>query len=273
MLAMQPYLQLKLSLELFKKAPRTLDATESARLGEVVSRQARMEAAILASPEALGVVVPEATLATRLEEIRQRYPSREEFLADMGQNGLSEPELEQALARDLRIEAVLERVSAQAPSPSDVEAEIYYRLHPQAFNRPEMRRIRHILITFDDEAQKLKATELLEALRPQLKTEQDFGAAALKHSQCPTAMEQGLIGTVKAGQLFPELDPQAFSLAEGEVSPPLESPVGLHLLRCDSILAGETLDFPEVRERIIALLLEQRRQTCQRTWIKALLKH
>jgi peptidylprolyl isomerase/peptidyl-prolyl cis-trans isomerase C len=220
----------------------------------------------------LGVVVPPASLAARLDEIRKRYGSREEFLADLQENGLDEAELEAAIARELRLEAVLEKVSARAAEVSDMEAEIYYRLHPNAFVRPEMRRLQHILITFDDPAGRDRAEALLRSLIPSVQDAPGFAAAALKHSQCPTALEQGLIGTVKPGQLYPELEPVAFALAAGEVSPPTESPVGLHLLRCDAIHPGATLSFHEARHRIIDHLTEQRRQICQRSWIKSLLK-
>ncbi len=270
---MPAYLPFKLSQELFHKPPRDLDAAETARLHQVVALQTRIETAVLASPEALGVVVPPASLAARLDEIRKRYGSREEFLADLLGNGLDEAELEAAIARELRLEAVLERVSARAAAVSDMEAEIYYRLHPAAFARPEMRRLQHILITFDDPAGRTKAETTLLALRQQLSDADSFASAALKHSQCPTALEKGMIGTVKPGQLYPELEPAAFSLAEGEISPPTESPMGLHLLRCDAILPGETLSFSEARDRIIDHLTEQRRQTCQRGWIKSLLRN
>jgi peptidylprolyl isomerase/peptidyl-prolyl cis-trans isomerase C len=272
MMNAQAYLQLKLSLALFKKPPHSLTGTETARLDEVAERQARIETAILASPEALDVIVPQATLNTRLEEIRQRYANRKEFLDDMRRNGLDEQELEAAAARDLRIEAVLERVAAQAPEVCAADAEIYYRQHPQAFTRPETRRVRHILVTFDNETQRQAAFTLLQNLRARIETAEDFAAAAGKHSQCPTALEGGIIGTVKPGQLFPELDAAAFALLESELSLPLESPIGLHLLFCDAILPGTTLSFADARERVITRLTEQRGQSRQQNWIKALLR-
>ena len=268
----QPYLQLKLALDLFKKPPHALNSTESARLDEVVGKQEIIEAAILASPEAMNVVVPAATLAARLSEIRKRYPTRNEFRDDMRQNGLSEQALETAVTRDLRIEAVLERVAAQMPEASEVDAEIYYRLHPQAFTRPETRRLRHILITFDSAMQKQDALALLKTLREQIKTPEDFAAAALKHSQCPTALEGGVIGTVKPGQLYPELEPTAFALKEGERSPPLESPIGLHLILCETIHPAIKLSFADAKARVITHLTEQRRQIEQQKWIKGVLK-
>ena len=272
----QPYLQLKLAMALFKKPPCALNEPESARLDAVVGRQAKIETAILASPEAVNVVVPTATLNARLSEIRKRYLTRSEFLDDMRQNGLSEPILEAAVTRDLRIESVLEQVAAQTPGVSEVDAEIYYHQHPQSFSRPETRRLRHILIIFDNATQKREAIARLETLREQIQTAENvpdaFAAAAHQHSQCPTALEGGIIGTVKPGQLFPELEPTAFALAADELSPPLESPIGLHLLFCESIQPGITLSFADAKERIIARMNEQRGQNRQQEWIKALLK-
>jgi peptidylprolyl isomerase/peptidyl-prolyl cis-trans isomerase C len=265
----QPYLHLKLSLALFQTSPRSLDEAQTRHLREVARRQARIEAAILASPEALNVVVPEATVNARLEEIRQRYPARGEFLDDLRQNGLNEQTLAAAMTRDLRIETALERIAAQAPAVSEEEAEDYYHRHPSAFTRPETRRIRHILMTFDDAAQKQAVTTRLEALRANIRTAEDFAAAALKHSQCPTALEQGLIGTVRRGQLFPELEDSAFSLAVGEISSPQESPVGLHLLYCDAIWPETPSSFAEARTRVIAHLNEKRGKRGQEAWIRA----
>jgi peptidylprolyl isomerase/peptidyl-prolyl cis-trans isomerase C len=268
----QAYLDLKLSLTLFQKSPRSLDEAESVRLREISGRQARIEAAILASPEALNVIVPEATLESRLEEIRQRYPKLEEFIDDMRQNGLTEAALTEAVTRDICIEAVLERIAAQAPPVSETEAESYYREHPAAFTRPETRRIRHILMTFDKAAQKEAVMTRLEALRARVKNTEDFAAAALEHSQCPTALEGGVLGAVRRGQLFPELDAAAFALAEGELSTPQESPVGLHLLFCETIHPETILSLADAKPRVIARLAEARGKNRQQAWIKGLLE-
>jgi peptidylprolyl isomerase/peptidyl-prolyl cis-trans isomerase C len=267
----QAYLALKLSLHQFQTPPQSLDEAETARLREVAGRQAKIETAILASPEALNVVVPKATLETRLKEIRQRYPGRAEFLEDMRQNALSEAALAEAVTRDICIDAVLERVAAQAPSVSEEEAEAYYRQHPAAFTQPETRRVRHILMTFDDAAQKEAVMTRLEALRAHVKNAEDFAAAALKHSQCPTALKQGVIGAIRRGQLFPELEEAAFTLAAGELSLPLESPVGMHLLFCETIWPETVLSLADAKPRVIAHLTEARGKRQQERWIRGLL--
>lgn len=266
------YLELKLSWELFQKAPETLSDPERGRLTEVATRQSSIERRILASPQAANVVVPAATLTTRLGEIRQRYASEDDYRHDLEGSGLTEITLGEAVERDLRIESVLEKIAADTEPVSAVEAEIYYRLHPEAFDRPEARRLRHILVTFNNPKQKLKVLKELEALRATLSSDEKFANAALRHSQCPTAVEGGKLGIVKRGQLYAELEPSAFALTEGEVSAVLESPIGLHLMRCDEILPSGLLSFEEASAKIIERLGDKRRKDAQRAWILALPK-
>ncbi|MGB7503415.1 MAG: nitrogen fixation protein NifM [Azonexus sp.] len=267
---LQGYLELKLSWQLFQKAPETLSEPERNRLLEIARKQNSIEQRILASAAAANVVVPAATLATRVAEVRKRYPSEDEFAQDLERSGLNESTLGEAVERDLRVESVLEKIASATAPVSAVDAEIYYRLHPEAFDRPEARRLRHILITFDNAQEKTRATAQLETLRSTLQNAEKFAAAAARHSQCPTAMEGGQLGVVKRAQLYAELEPAAFALIEGEISPVLESPIGLHILRCDEILPSGMLPFAEVRERIIERLTDKRRREAQKEWIKGL---
>lgn len=265
---MQAYLELKIAWSLFNKAPDQLSDAEEVRLQRIARRQSEIESCLLAAPEAAGVVIPEATLAAGLAEVRNRYASEEEFAGDLERHGLDPIALAESIRRDLCVEAVLNRVSATCPPVSTVEAEIYYRLHPARFTLPETRRLSHILITWDTPTQKQQGIVLLTGLRLRIDSREAFAKAALAHSQCPTALSGGELGTVKRGQLFAELEPAAFALAEGALSPVIESPVGLHLLRCDAIVPGRTLAFSEVSAKLIAKLSEQRQTQAQKAWIE-----
>lgn len=264
------YLELKISWELFQKAPESLSEPERQRVREVAGRQQGIEQRILASDQAARVIVPHATLDNRLQEIRQRYASEEEMRQDIERQGLCMETLEAAVERDLKVESVLERVASSCHKVSAVEAEIYYRLHPEAFDRPEARKLRHILVTFDSPTDREKAKATLEAVRTATHTVHQFGEAALSHSQCPTAMEGGKLGTVKRNQLFPALEPAAFALLEGGISEVLESPIGLHLIYCEEILPFGMLPFDAVKTQIIERLTDKRRREAQRDWIKGL---
>ncbi|MER2518339.1 MAG: nitrogen fixation protein NifM [Candidatus Accumulibacter phosphatis] len=267
-----PYLALKLSWGLFQKTPEALSRAEHARLLAVARKQQTIERHLLASAEATSVFVGRATLCARLDEIRQRYQSGQELADELQRIGLNEEELAKAVQGDLLVEALLDRVTSAVAPVSAVDAEIYYHLHPQSFARPEARRLRHILITFDNAQERALANAQLETLRVALErnTTTQFGAAARHHSHCPSAMDGGQLGIVRRQQLYPELDALAFALAERELSTVVESPIGLHVLRCDEVLPNGTLPFAEIRKKIIERLTEQRRAAAQRDWIRSL---
>lgn len=270
------YLALKLSLELYRKPPAALDEAEKRRLGGVVRRQAEIERRILATPAAASVVLPASSTRRRMAEIRGRYASREEFLADLERSGCDEPALEAALARDLRVEAVLESVARAAAPVSDTEIEIFYLLHGERFKRPERRTLRHILITINDAlpgSERPAARARIEDIRTRLLARpQEFAAEALRHSECPTALDGGRLGTLPRGQLFPGIDAAAFALEPGAVSSVVESPVGFHLLSCDAIEPAGTVGIDEARARIREHLEETRRGELQKAWIRELFR-
>lgn len=262
------YLELKLAWELHKASPESLDAEDRRRLHQAALRQQEMESMILSSPEAAATVITPESIEARLGEIRARYEDDRQFATDLARIGLDLPGLQAAVARDLRLEAVLERIEGAAPPVSDLDAEIFYRLHSARFSAPERRTLRHILLTFKGDEERERVRAEIEDLRVQAINAKAFSALALRHSQCPTALEGGLLGTVHAGRLFPELDPVAFSLREGEVSSPVASPMGWHLLRCDRIHPAGPRPFEEVREKIIGHLDGNRRQQAVKDWLR-----
>lgn len=264
------YPELKLSWALFGRPPDRLSRPELARLRDIARKQREIERRILASPEARGHRIPSAHLERRVDEIRGRYPDAAAFARELRDAGLSLEELATAVRRDLHVEAVLEAVAATAPAVSIADAEDYWCRHREAFSIPERRRLRHILVTFADAAEKSRAFALLDGLRGTLATAAEFGAAALRHSQCPTALEGGVLGVIRRGQLFPELDAVAFALPAEGIGAAVETPVGLHLIRCDEILPANDLAFPEVAAAILERLIGKRRAAAQKRWIGAL---
>ena len=268
------YLVLKLSQALFQKAPGLLAPKERQRVEQVASRQLEIEQRILATPEAAQIHVPEASLNAAVAEIRGRYATRAEYLADLDNAGLDESTLRVAIARDLRFEAVLERVASRETKVSDLDAEIFYFIHREKFRRLENRTLRHILVTINDDlpgSDRVSAWRHIEALQTQLKNTPDqFADLALKHSECPTALQGGMLGTLRHGQLYPELEPVAFALRLGELSEIVESPMGFHLLYCVAIEDESFVPFSVVREKIRAHLSARRQKAAQRQWIASL---
>ena len=268
------YLTLKLAAKLFSKPPDALAADELKRVRTVAARQREIEAMILGTPESANVMVPQASIEACLQEIRGRYGSEEDFHADLDRIGLDVASLRRAVERDLVVEAVLEKVGARAAAVSDTEVEIFWFMHKDRFRRAETRVLRHILVTINETlagSERPAAGASIEAIRSRLlKDPGRFAEQALKHSECPTAMNGGLLGRVPRGQLYPELEAAAFALGEGELSQVVETELGYHLVLCETIEAERHSRFDEVRQTIRDHLEQQRRGICQKAWINSL---
>lgn len=268
------YLTLKISRELFHKSPEGLAPEERRKVDTVARRQRELETLILGTPEAAQVMLPESSVQNSLMEIRARYGSDDEYQADLERIGLGADTLRREIERDLTVEAVLERVGSHAATVSETDVEIFYFMHKDRFTKPETRVLRHILVTINDAMpgnERDAARAKIEAIRARLlKDPGRFEEQALKHSECPTAMNGGLLGTVPRGQLYAELEPVAFALVTGELSAVAESPIGFHILRCDRIEPGHTLTLNQSRDRIRSHLGDQRRRICQKSWINGL---
>ncbi|MCX9154638.1 nitrogen fixation protein NifM [Niveibacterium sp. 24ML] len=269
------YLTIKHAQALFEMAPESLSAEQRQRVDEIVARQRAIEQRVLASPEAQQVRVTEATIDAGVAEVMSRFSTEADFVCTLAAQGLTLATLREELARDIKVEAVLEAVSASLPAVTRQDVEIFYRLHADRFQTPERRTVRHILITINDTLSgndRSAARARIDQIRATCsKDPEQFANQALRHSECPTAMQGGLLGPVPRGQLFPTLDAALFTMRVGELSAVLESPMGFHILRCDHIHPGGRIPLAKVQDKIHAQIQGTRRANHQRAWLKQLL--
>jgi peptidylprolyl isomerase/peptidyl-prolyl cis-trans isomerase C len=268
------YNLLRASLTLFKKSPAELSADELKLARNQAVNECKIEARVLNTKEAAAVIITEHELQQAYEEIRSRYDSEDDFFADLTANQLDEASLMSALHRQCKVNTVLEVVASHSPNISDIEIGIYYHLHNQQFHMPERREVCHIFISINPEypentqdAALLRAQELSEKLQ---KKPHKFADLALKHSECPTALQGGQLGTVHRGKLYPEIDEVLFTLKVGEISQPVLSEIGFHVLLCKTIHKAETLSLAKATPKIRQMMKERARRTCQRAWLASL---
>jgi peptidyl-prolyl cis-trans isomerase C len=270
-----PYLTLKLAKTLFQKLPGTLEPEERRRVEHVATRQLEIERRILTTAEAAQVILPASSVDQAVAEIRERYPNEEDYLADLEKSGLDPERLVCAVERDLKVNAVLDGVASRVAEVSETDVEIFYLMHHQKFCRPERRTLRHILVTINEQmpgSDRASARKKIDTIRARLaRSPRRFAEQALKNSECPTATNGGLLGTLERGQLFPELEPAALALLPGELSAAVESPMGLHILHCLAAEASRESSLASAREKIVAHLTASRRRASQKAWISGLL--
>lgn len=272
----QVYYELKAALALFNKSPGALDDGESKRVKAVARRYTEIESVVLSSSEAQGVCLADGAVDKAIAEIRARYEDEGGFALELEAAGLDLAGLTAALQRDLLVEAVMERVGARAGTVDDTEAEIFYYAHVDRFRAPERRTVRHILVTineqYPDNRREVASRRIREICKRLNNKPERFEEQAMKHSECPTALNGGLLGEMPRGTLYPELDAVLFEMKAGQLSDVVESEIGFHLLRCDAIQPERTLSYAEVAESLRQQLTEERSRKDARRWLTELLK-
>jgi peptidyl-prolyl cis-trans isomerase C len=271
---LETYNLLRAALNLFKKSPNELEEAELQQARTQALNEFRIESRVLSSPEAAAVIITDEELQRAYQEISGRYTDENDLLNDLAKNQLDKDSLMAALHRQCKVNTVLELVAGRAPTVSEAEIGIYYHLHGDQFNRPERREACHIFISINPEypentyeAALQRARELAEKLR---KKPHKFADLALKHSECPTALQGGVLGLVPRGKLYPELDAVLFNLKPGEVSDVVQSEIGFHLVMCKSIQKAETLSLAKAAPKIRQMMKERAQRTCQRAWLAGL---
>ncbi|WKN22211.1 nitrogen fixation protein NifM [Azotobacter vinelandii] len=270
------YYLLKVAHEQFGCAPGELSEEQLQQADRIIGRQRHIEDAVLRSPDAVGVVIPPSQLEEAWAHIASRYESPEALQQALDAQALDAAGMRAMLARELRVEAVLDCVCAGLPEISDTDVSLYYFNHAEQFKVPAQHKARHILVTINEdfpentrEAARTRIETILKRLRGK---PERFAEQAMKHSECPTAMQGGLLGEVVPGTLYPELDACLFQMARGELSPVLESPIGFHVLYCESVSPARQLTLEEILPRLRDRLQLRQRKAYQRKWLESLLQ-
>lgn len=116
---------------------------------------------------------------------------------------------------------------------SDAEVNTYYQEHEGQFERPATARVTAAVlpktaVPIDTAA----AYERARSIRAELEGGADFAAVARRESADPGSRETGgELGTFGRGQMVPAFEEPAFSLPVGEISQPVQTPFGLHLIQ------------------------------------------
>jgi len=129
--------------------------------------------------------------------------------------------------------------------PTDEAFAKYYKEHPDDFTIPERRRLQQIVVKTKKEAEALRK----EILKETTDDYDPFYKLAQERSLDPTAgRTSGVLGWVTKGQgkIMPALEKAAFALKVKEVSRPVKSPRGYHLIRTLEVVAPEQLSLKKI---------------------------
>lgn len=208
----------------------------------------------------LGVSVSDKQVEDQLTKLKKQYfgGNEKRYQSELKRQCVTDVEVHNDVRANLLSDAIYRKVTAAA-TVSDGDVKTYYDTHTQVYTQPETRVVRHILV---------KNKALADRLYSQLKGGADFGALAKKYSQDPGSKAQGGQLTITKGQTVPEFDKTAFELKTNEISKPVHTQYGYHIIQAmKPTTARKVTPFAQVKEAIRQQLLQQKKSTSLQTWL------
>jgi len=228
--------------------------------------------------EELGVSVSEKDVDAAEEElIKTRFDGkRPEYEKALEQQGFTAEQYRENALEVSALSTKLFNVVTKGVRVTIQEILQYYTQNQSQYGTPESRDVRHILIAEKDddgnvdfEASKAKADEIYA----QLESGADFAELAKENSADPGSKDSGGKLTISRGQTVPEFDKVSFELDKGELSKPVKTEYGYHVIEAVSeVRKATTTPLAKVRASIRTTLLQEKRNEEMQAWVEDLKK-
>jgi parvulin-like peptidyl-prolyl isomerase len=208
----------------------------------------------------LGVHVTQKQVDDYVTQVKQQSfgGNEKSYKAGLAQRGLTEADFLRQTRLQLVEQGLFKKITAKV-KVSDAALRTYYDAHKAQFGQPDTRTVRHILVSTKPLATRIYA---------QLEGGADFAALAKKYSRDPGSAKVGGKLTVSKGQTVPEFDKVAFSLAKGELSKPVKSQYGWHIIQAlTPVQRGVASPFASVKESIRTQLVQAKQNAAATKWI------
>jgi len=208
----------------------------------------------------LGVKVTDAQIQQKVDGVKKQYFGGNEKKFEAGLKAQSYTLA--ALRDDARAQLVSEGIYKDITGNvkiSDAEAQQYYDQNIDRYKVAESRVVRHILVKTKDEA---------DQIRSEIENGADFATLAKEKSQDPGSKDQGGKLTVSKGQTVAPFDKAAFSLDTNQLSEPVKTQYGYHLIQpLTDVKKGRVTPFTEDRTQIKSQLMQQKQGNVVSQWV------
>ena len=113
--------------------------------------------------------------------------------------------------------------------------------------------------TFYYQLNRMKEPDKYKEIKEEIDTNKiSFEEAAKKYSSCPSKDQGGNLGVFGKGMMVPEFEEAVFNMKNGEVSGPVKTQFGYHLIKLENLQAGGESEYEEVRNEIERSLMYQK---------------
>lgn len=136
-------------------------------------------------------------------------------------------------------------------SVTEEEIKQFYEQNQDSFGETKKVKASHILVGDIQKA---------EDLYKQIMDGADFAQIAKENSTCPSSRQGGDLGFFGKGQMVKEFEDSAFSLEVGEISKPVKTQFGYHLIKLTDKKVEEKQDFEKVKDELKKSLIAKKQQ-------------
>jgi foldase protein PrsA len=229
----------------------------------------------------VGVTVTDDDVQRQIDVIKGMFGNdQKRFDEALKKENITLDQLTESIRDQLWVERMKAAVT-KGVSVTDTEAKAYYESHKSDYVQPEERRTSHILISPSPSASGTdvsNATQedwdqaLAEAqkIRAQIQNNSDFSAQAAQYSDDATTKDSGGdLGLITRGEMPAAFEEAVFSLKKNQVSQPVKTQYGYHLIVVTDIIPSVQLSYDAASEKIKSTLLEQKQNQVWSNWLEA----
>lgn len=217
------------------------DSATVAKLRKEVLQQLVDEQVILAEAKRRGITIskPELDEAVKeaIQNVRQRLGSEQNFQRALADEKTTEVELRRKYEPDVRKQLLVMRLVGREvqskTTVTDAEVKTFFQSHRDSLGKkPEQLRLSAIVVGFEaDSAQIKRLRQRADSLRSVISKGKSFEEVAKAFSDDPSGQKGGDLGTFGRGDMVREFEDVAFSLKPKELSQPVRSRYGWHLIQ------------------------------------------
>lgn len=166
------------------------------------------------------------------------------------------------LKRDIMVSLSLEKYFGKEFDDKKIKA--YFEQNKAAYDGTEIK-ASHILVDtrqMKTDAEKTQAMEKIKKAKAEVDGGKDFAKVAEEYSDCPSAKKGGDLGFFKRkGQMVEPFAAAAFALKTGQVSDPVETAFGYHIIKVTEVKKGEDVNFEEIKRNVKADMMSESAKT------------
>lgn len=200
------------------------------------------------------ITVSDAEIEDQMSQIKEQFPDEKTMKKALKKQGQSLDSLRERIRERLKMQKFIEQETGEI-DVSPEEAKEYFEENRSEFDQPEQVKARHILIKDDTGAE-----ERIKELKSRLDQGTDFAELAGSESEGPSAKKGGSLGFITQDRMVEPFSDAAFNLAPGEVSDPVKTQYGWHLIKVDEKKDAQSAEYDDVSDTIVQQVRSQKRQ-------------